>query len=335
MAESWIVVKDEKRETAIRDDEVCWNNSKEYQSVKVSFLKLVRSSETQWEPSKAKRTQHVSTLYSRPGHCHHFQICPHFFQRWRQDLMSNRQVWTVPPVLFGLHTLLNKIKQECWMLIKMNRYVKSYANKVSCAAMLHCCFAASEMAFSESSQPPLLHCIATSLQSLIKWQSELKQYNSRCFVALLQYYIRCQSELKADPATSLLRCFVTIYASLKTRPLSLLRCFAAILYKMPVRTEGSPRYFAASLLRYNLCQPEHKTPYTNTLTQTQWETDIVSHIRTRLHSDSTVNNAIDSTLEREIEWTTKRSTRDSGSVQYIIHMINLNTAADHLLIIIS
>ena len=144
----------------------------------------------------------------------------------------------------------------------------------------------------------------------------------------------------------LLRCFATIYARLKTRhlsiyaslntrPLSLLRCFAAILYKMPVRTEGSPRYFAASLLRYNLCQPEHKTPYTNTLTQTQWETDIVSHIRTRLHSDSTVNNAIDSTLEREIEWTTKRSTRDSGSVQYIIHMINLNTAADHLLIIIS
>ena len=171
------------------------------------------------------------------------------------------------------------------------RYVKSYANKDSCAAMLHCCFAASEMAFSESSQPPLLHCIATSLQSHIKWQSELKQYNSRCFVALLQYYIRCQSELKADPATS--------------------------------------------LLCYNLCQPEHKTPYTNTLTQTQWETDIVSHIRTRLHSDSTVNNAIDSTLEREIEWTTKRSTRDSGSVQYIIHMINLNTAADHLLIIIS
>ena len=85
-----------------------------------------------------------------------------------------------------------------------DRYVKSYANKDSCAAMLHCCFAASEMAFSESSQPPLLHCIATSLQSHIKWQSELKQYNSRCFVALLQYYIRCQSELKADPATSLL-----------------------------------------------------------------------------------------------------------------------------------
>ena len=26
---------------------------------------------------------------------------------------------------------------------------------------------------------------------------------------------------------------------------------------------------ATSLLRYNLYQPEHKTPYTNTLTQTQ------------------------------------------------------------------
>ena len=198
-------------------------------------------------------------------------------------------------------------------------------------------------------QLPLLRCFAAILYKMPVWTEGRPRYFaallqsmpawtqhiSRCFVASLQSYIRCQSELKAAPATSLLRCFVTIYASLKTRPLSLLRCFAAILYKMPVRTEGSPRYFAASLLRYNLCQPEHKTPYTNTLTQTQWETDIVSHIRTRLHSDSTVNNAIDSTLEREIEWTTKRSTRDSGSVQYIIHMINLNTAANHLLIIIS
>ena len=67
------------------------------------------------------------------------------------------------------------------------------------------------------------------------------------------------------------------------------------------------------------------------LTQTQWETDIVNHVRTRLHSDSTVNNATDSTLEREIEWTTKRSTR----VQYIIYIINLNNATYHLLTIIS
>ena len=104
------------------------------------------------------------------------------------------------------------------------RYVKSYANKDSCAAMLHCCFAASEMAFSESSQPPLLHCIATSLQSHIKWQSELKQYNSRCFVALLQYYIRCQSELKADPATSLL-CYNLCQPEHNTSlAASLLRC---------------------------------------------------------------------------------------------------------------
>ena len=105
-----------------------------------------------------------------------------------------------------------------------SRYVKSYANKDSCAAMLHCCFAASEMAFSESSQPPLLHCIATSLQSHIKWQSELKQYNSRCFVALLQYYIRCQSELKADPATSLL-CYNLCQPEHNTSlAASLLRC---------------------------------------------------------------------------------------------------------------
>ena len=71
------------------------------------------------------------------------------------------------------------------------------------------------------------------------------------------------------------------------------------------------------------------------ISQLYTETHTVSHIRTKLQADSTVNNAIDSTLEREIEWTTKRSTRDSGRVQYIIHMINLNTAADHLLIIIS
>ena len=119
--------------------------------------------------------------------------------------------------LWVFKCLLNSLARE-------DRYVKSYANKDSCAAMLHCCFAASEMAFSESSQPPLLHCIATSLQSHIKWQSELKQYNSRCFVALLQYYIRCQSELKADPATSLL-CYNLCQPEHNTSlAASLLRC---------------------------------------------------------------------------------------------------------------
>ena len=121
---------------------------------------------------------------------------------------------------------LQSTDQSCHRFehLEVHRYVKSYANKDSCAAMLHCCFAASEMAFSESSQPPLLHCIATSLQSHIKWQSELKQYNSRCFVALLQYYIRCQSELKADPATSLL-CYNLCQPEHNTSlAASLLRC---------------------------------------------------------------------------------------------------------------
>ena len=130
---------------------------------------------------------------------------------------------TAYPARWGLliTTLLVPINSFCHY---SHRYVKSYANKDSCAAMLHCCFAASEMAFSESSQPPLLHCIATSLQSHIKWQSELKQYNSRCFVALLQYYIRCQSELKADPATSLL-CYNLCQPEHNTSlAASLLRC---------------------------------------------------------------------------------------------------------------
>ena len=122
------------------------------------------------------------------------------------------------------HQHLGKLSIKKRFFETFPRYVKSYANKDSCAAMLHCCFAASEMAFSESSQPPLLHCIATSLQSHIKWQSELKQYNSRCFVALLQYYIRCQSELKADPATSLL-CYNLCQPEHNTSlAASLLRC---------------------------------------------------------------------------------------------------------------
>ena len=112
-------------------------------------------------------------------------------------------------------------------------------------ALLQCCIATSLHPKSVRTESTLRY-FAASLQSMPAW----KQHISRCFVASLQSYIRYQSELKAASATSLLRCFVTIYASLNTRPLSLLRCFAAILYKMPVRTEGnlcSLRYFAASL----------------------------------------------------------------------------------------
>ena len=96
-------------------------------------------------------------------------------------------------------------------------------------------------------QLPLLRCFAAILYKMPVWTEGRPRYFaallqsmpawtqhiSRCFVASLQSYIRCQSELKAAPATSLLRCFVTIYASLNPTHLSLLRCFAAILYKMP------------------------------------------------------------------------------------------------------
>ena len=116
-------------------------------------------------------------------------------------------------------------------------------------ALLQCCIATSLHPKSVQTESTLRY-FAASLQSMPGWKQDTYQSMpawtqdpSRCFVASLQSYIRCQSELKAAPATSLLRCFVTIYASLNTRHLSLLRCFAAILYKMPVRTEGSLRCF--------------------------------------------------------------------------------------------
>ena len=45
-----------------------------------------------------------------------------------------------------------------------------------------------------------------------------------------------------------------------------------------------------------------------TISQLYTETHTVSHVRTRLQADSTVNNVIDCTLQREGEWTTKAST---------------------------
>ena len=43
------------------------------------------------------------------------------------------------------------------------------------------------------------------------------------------------------------------------------------------------------------------------ISQLYTETHTVSHVRTRLQADSTVNSVIDCTLEREGEWTTKKS----------------------------
>ena len=44
------------------------------------------------------------------------------------------------------------------------------------------------------------------------------------------------------------------------------------------------------------------------ISQLYAETHTVSHVRTRLQADKTVNNVIDCTLQREGEWTTKAST---------------------------
>ena len=47
------------------------------------------------------------------------------------------------------------------------------------------------------------------------------------------------------------------------------------------------------------------------------ETHTVSHIRTRLRGDSTVNNAINCTLQREGSWTTKGSTAVQCELAYM------------------
>ena len=68
------------------------------------------------------------------------------------------------------------------------------------------------------------------------------------------------------------------------------------------------KYMVRKVYIYKLWFYDYFTPQNDFFFQcTQWETDIVNHVRTRLHSDSTVNNTIDSTLEREIEWTTVQS----------------------------
>ena len=65
------------------------------------------------------------------------------------------------------------------------------------------------------------------------------------------------------------------------------------------------------------------------ISQLYTETHTVSHVRTRLQADSTVNNVIDSTLEREGEWTTKRSTTvDCEDV--FVNSVQLNTAEDDI-----
>ena len=52
----------------------------------------------------------------------------------------------------------------------------------------------------------------------------------------------------------------------------------------------------------------------------------MSHVRTRLQGDSTVNAAINSTLEREGQWTTKQSTTVQCEVTFDIAKDTVNSA---------
>ena len=63
------------------------------------------------------------------------------------------------------------------------------------------------------------------------------------------------------------------------------------------------------------------------ISQLYTETHTASHVRTKLQADSTVNNVIDSTLEREGEWTTKRSTTVYCEEVFVDSM-QLNTTDD-------
>ena len=53
------------------------------------------------------------------------------------------------------------------------------------------------------------------------------------------------------------------------------------------------------------------------ISQLYTETHTVSHVRTRLHGDLTVNNAINSTLDRESTWTRKQSTAVQCEEAYV------------------
>ena len=61
------------------------------------------------------------------------------------------------------------------------------------------------------------------------------------------------------------------------------------------------------------------------ISQLYTETHTVSHVRTRLQADSTVNNVIDCTLQREGEWTTKVSTTVLCE-EVFIDSVQLNTS---------
>ena len=78
-------------------------------------------------------------------------------------------------------------------------------------ALLQCCIATSLHPKSVQTESTLRY-FAASLQSMPGWKQDTYQSMpawtqdpSRCFVASLQSYIRCQSELKAASAASLLR----------------------------------------------------------------------------------------------------------------------------------
>ena len=65
------------------------------------------------------------------------------------------------------------------------------------------------------------------------------------------------------------------------------------------------------------------------ISQLYTETHTVSHVRTRLQADSTLNNVIGSSLEREGEWTAQRSTTVYCE-EVFVDSVQLNTAEDDL-----
>ena len=65
------------------------------------------------------------------------------------------------------------------------------------------------------------------------------------------------------------------------------------------------------------------------ISQLYTETHTVSHVSTRLVGDSTVNNAINCTLNREGSWSTKRSTTVECEATFV-HAVDMNTVGGEL-----
>ena len=65
------------------------------------------------------------------------------------------------------------------------------------------------------------------------------------------------------------------------------------------------------------------------ISQLYTETHTVSHVRTRLQADKTVNNVINCTLQREGEWTTKSSTTVFCE-EVFVDSVQLNTSENDI-----